>query len=347
MEDKRIKALDAYVAYLTLKHSEDQEAIASNLALNLYPLWAIQRFTELDRSTPLWVSATLPQVKTAFLQSQRVAAVYAQSVQYASLPLEEPLLLDLPHVELPQGVPSGRFSLPRNPLAKPSNQSVMKFEDFRLSDVATSLMIQGNYEIKAQMPGPEEDLMYNGLKNSSGAAIRQAMNGGRGAVNDIVRKDRRAIGYARFTDSNPCYFCALLASKGTVYKIGSFKASDAKFKDNENAPDLPEGYSDVAKVHDHCRCSLRPVFRKSQEYDADAKFYRKRWDTLVRNNPGASNDELLKLWRKHHTPFERTPPPIADLREALEQRQSAISEALGPNSPQAEWTTTQLNLLAV
>lgn len=347
----RLKSLEAYVAYLVLRHSQDQEAIAAGLALSLYPIWMIQRFTELDRSTPLWLSAALPVVKTAYLQSQRVAAVFAENVRFASLPTEDPLPMILPNVELPAHVPVGRFNLPDlTPSTGPSVsvQEVVTFDEFPVGDVSTSLAIQGNYNVKAAMPGQEQMLMYNGLKNSSGAAIRQAMNGGRNAIDNVVQKDRRVIGYARFTDSNPCYFCALLASRGAMYGKGSFVEKDATFKVNPNgASNVPADYLHIAKVHDHCRCTLRPVYSTAQSMDADAKFYKQQWDAVWEKHKHLSNKKQIEKWKEQYHPFNRPEPNITELHKELEQRHSALlSAGFSPISPQVTWAASQQYLLA-
>ena len=59
--------------------------------------------------------------------------------------------------------------------------------------------------------------MANGLVQVSGAASRLVLNTGRDTIIDAVKKDRRALGWARVTDSAPCAFCAMLASRGPVY----------------------------------------------------------------------------------------------------------------------------------
>lgn len=359
-----LKSLDAYVAYLALQHAQDQEALAASLALALFPLWTIQKFTELDSSTPLWLSSALPVVKTAYLQSQRVTAVYAENVRFASLPTEDPLPIRLPDVELPTGIPAGRFQLPDlgsspESLADQLEQDVIEFDDFPVSDVAKTLAIQGNYEIKAQMPGDQDELMYNGLKNSSGGAIRQAMNGGRNASDHIVQMDRRVIGYARHTDANPCYFCALLASQGAIYKITSFAKggrrkpgggltkADSDFKPPKNAPDVPANYVNIAKVHDHCRCTLRPVYSKAQGMDAAAKFYRKQWDDLVDKNKWKTNDELIQMWRESYKIYQPPEADVSVLRNQLQGRRSGLVQAgFSLDSPQVKWADQHLNLLA-
>lgn len=348
-EQQGLKALEAYIAYRTLRHGQDQEAVAVALALAMYPLWSIQRFTELDRSTPLWLSAAIPTVKTSYLQSQRLSAVYASDIRAATLPTVDPLPMVVPDVERPHNVPGIRFDTSLIPnVSSDPEQPVVSFGDFPVEDVATSLAIQGNYNIKAAMPAPEDEAMYDGLKGSSGAATRQAMNGGRNVTNNLVKFDRKIIGYARYTDTNPCYFCALLASRGAVYGKGSFIYSDKKFKANPNgAQDVPDNFVDIAKVHDHCRCTLRPVYAKSQDMDDDAKFYKQQWKDITTKYYGFKPEDQLEKFREAYKPFNRPPPSVADIRKELQDRASALSESGYPQfSPQAEWTNRQLAQLA-
>ncbi|SHT11530.1 Uncharacterised protein [Mycobacteroides abscessus subsp. abscessus] len=362
-----LKALEAYVAYRTLKHSEDQDAIAAGLALKLYPIWLIQRFDELDRTTPLWVSSALPLVKTAYLQSQRAAAVFASDVRNATLSTEDFLPMDVPVVEVPSNISPLRFSDSLIPSVSLEHQPLVEFDPFPEKDVATSLVINGNYEIKASMPGPQEDLMYSGLSNSSGAAIRQAMNGGRNVTGNVVYADRKIIGYARVTDGNPCWFCALLASRGAVFRKSSFKGGranpwngsltkgDQDFIAPKDGPELPEGFSNVAKVHNHCRCQLRPVYAREKSFgqkheairDEEAQFYFDQWDKVSREWYWLSNKDQAAKFREQYTPFKRTTPDLGKVRKELESRSRALLGAgFSRNSPQVEWANTRLSQLA-
>lgn len=101
----------------------------------------------------------------------------------------------------------------------------------------------------------------------AGAVARHAQNGGRATVHDNVQRDRVALGWIRVTRENPCYFCAMLASRGIEwgpYSEKSFDRSDARF--------TGEGR---AKVHDACQCSVKPVYTeedalldRSREFEA-------------------------------------------------------------------------------
>jgi hypothetical protein len=88
---------------------------------------------------------------------------------------------------------------------------------------------------------------------AAGAAIRHTGNAGREQIKGRVAIDPKATGYARVTRANPCYFCAMLASRGAVYTRDAFDESDARF----------EGPG-TAKVHDNCQCAMRPMFTRSE-----------------------------------------------------------------------------------
>ena len=75
---------------------------------------------------------------------------------------------------------------------------------------------------------------------ASGAVSRHIIDGGRQTIMDSVAADKEAVGWARVTDGNPCYFCLTLASRGAVYK-------------SEQTADF--------KAHDHCGCVAMPVFK--------------------------------------------------------------------------------------
>jgi len=85
------------------------------------------------------------------------------------------------------------------------------------------------------------------------SAIRHAQNGARDTVLEYVQNGKEARGYYRLTagDDKVCYFCAMLASR-INYNDDSFDESDALF----------EGIG-TAKVHDGCRCHLRPIYSKA------------------------------------------------------------------------------------
>jgi hypothetical protein len=81
------------------------------------------------------------------------------------------------------------------------------------------------------------------LSTTLGTASRIALDGGRTTTLDTVKADPVAVGWYRVTDGNPCAFCALLASRGVVYK-----ADTVNFQ-----------------AHNDCGCTSAPAFSRSQK----------------------------------------------------------------------------------
>lgn len=337
-----IQPLTEVVEALAVKHAQDQEVIADSLVLALFPLWLLVDFRNLDESSMVWTEAVLPVVRTAYLQSQHIAAAYAANVRFASLATADPQPLAAPAVEIPRGVPSERFELPS--FGDVESDGSIAFDEFPEDDVRTSLLVEGNYNVKAATPhiSDESELMAHARANSTGAAIRQALKGARNVTNNVIQFDPKAIGYARFTDGQPCHFCALLASRGAVYGKSSFAVSDPSFTAPKEAPDVPSDFVTVSKVHNNCRCTLRPVYTKASSFDAEAKFYRKQW-----NDMAAEGGDLEKRWRDEFVQYERTEPDIARIEQALLERENALlAEGFEPDSPQVRWAQNASSLLA-
>lgn len=329
--------LEQVVAYLALRHSEDQESIKTWLLATLFPLWQLMRFQDLDASTVVWVRSVLPIVEESYFQSQRVASVFAANVRAVELPGADPIPMSLPDVAQPVGVPSSRFNLVvPNPVV-PDAGEVVEFDPFPLKEAAKSLAIEANALTKQQMPGPEDGLMDAALKRSSGAAVRHAIDGQRNVTSNLLKFDRKIQGYARFTDGDPCYFCAILASQGAVFGKGSYIDSDAKF-DAPNGIEYPPGFI-PAKVHNNCACSLRPVYTKDR-WDSEAKFYLGQWldVTKARENRGLSWQAKVNRFRRQFKTFDRAEPNLTELRDVLQRRESALINAgFDPASPQVLW----------
>lgn len=415
--DRRLKPLPMVAAWFAAQHARDQEIVADNLALGLFPLWQIMRFTELDASTTLWLPAVLPRVETSFLQSQRLSAVFNANVRAAELPAEIPLAFDLPYVEIPLNMSPDSFDLPPGVNIEPTRDptlpaaevpaaldtesqrvieqiargvqagtpkwvldQIQRLDDIRTgratqpridlqkfdrADVAKSLTIQANYMTKRAMPGPEEELMRNALVRSSGAAVRESLNGGRGVTDRVMKKDRKVIGFARVTDSNPCALCALLASRGAVFGKGSFIGTDKKWKLNpEAARDVPDGWTNVAKVHDNCRCMLRPVYANESVWDDGARHYLDLWNNL---KPTAQDYEAIRkqypdmkgylferavnrrAYRRavDANPFRGNQFDLNQMSADVRDRMNALLDAGIPaDSPQIRWHESTLNKFA-
>lgn len=82
-----------------------------------------------------------------------------------------------------------------------------------------------------------------------GLAQRDVLDVGRNTLLDAIHADKKAKGWARVPEAGACSFCLLLATRGAVYREHSFTNANFKFSG-------PGAF----KTHDHCRCSLEPIF---------------------------------------------------------------------------------------
>lgn len=129
--------------------------------------------------------------------------------------------------------------------------------------------------------------------NLAQAAVRHAQAGGRQTVFDNSARDEVALGWVRVTRENPCFFCAMLASRGLQYrsfKEGSFDMSDARFTGDGNA-----------KVHDKCGCSLKPVYTTNDPLVDKTEVFADLWSRW-----GAGGGDATLRFRRGYEHYQRT-----------------------------------------
>lgn len=123
--------------------------------------------------------------------------------------------------------------------------------------------------------------------NLAGAVSRLTQQAGRETVQASSRDDRAAIGWMRVTDADPCYWCAMLASRGVVYK--SRATAGAKYAGRF------DGVNPYA-FHNHCECSAVPVMSdQDPRIDAADELY-DRWLDVTSDEFGK---DKLRAWRRH------------------------------------------------
>ncbi|SIL90379.1 MULTISPECIES: hypothetical protein [Mycobacteroides] len=167
---------------------------------------------------------------------------------------------------------------------------------------------------------------------------------------------KAAIGYARVTDNDPCYFCAVLASQGAVYySEDSFDRSNSLIREVKWTSNSDKGTRRAflgdgpAKVHDNCRCTLRPVYREADKYDKRAKYFLDQWDKIT---DGLSGKEAMNRFRAEYVP----PPPysadVLDLKErkrivadVRHNREALMSRGFAASSPQVKFLDRSIRKL--
>lgn len=296
-------AVPALAAWYASQHVQQQERIAASVTSGLALLWPIIQFTDLDKSSTSWLHATTLQIKSGWDESSEAAFEYVQQALFSSEP---------------DAVPPVKADV-----------------SFPAQEIQTAMRVRGPVEVKRQVKRavPEAEAMKAGQKASTGVGATKATDGGRAQVIEFVRKQAPArlqrgkpIGYARVTDSNPCYFCAMLASQGAVYfSESSFSQSNGSIREVKWTSNSDKGARRAfigdgpAKVHDHCQCTLRPVFSKADFRDERAKFFLEQWNTHGRYGEGRTD---VQNFRRNYVP----PPPYSAGVLDLSERRKIIAD---------------------
>ena len=120
------------------------------------------------------------------------------------------------------------------------------------------------------------------------AAVRMAgstqylvLEGGRTAMQDSIDRDAEATGWARVTDNDPCAWCAMLASRGPVYKSA------------KTAGDPRQGGN---SYHDACACQAWPSFSLEEPFIGVAERLYDDWRRETRGTGGKNAVNAFRRW---------------------------------------------------
>lgn len=146
------------------------------------------------------------------------------------------------------------------------------------------------HQPKPGLSADDADAQRDEARETAGSIVGQAiqrevMGGGREAVKEIGLKDKRVIGFARVSKTGtPCGFCAMLISRGPVYKSA------------KTATQTTEG----GQYHGGCNCIEVEVY-SIEQYNEDPRFDLNRelqgeWPEVTK---GLGGKAALSAWRKH------------------------------------------------
>lgn len=233
---------------LTEAHKFAQIEVGARAEVDARMLWGRLDIDDLDGSTPYWLATTVAAVNLRTAESQRVASAYLQ--EYRQAELGSPGLVS---VAGPVGTPTAlRFAGP------------VRVKRLILSGMAAA------------------DAYQAALTKFAGMARRQAMMGGRLTVAATSGRDRKAVGWRRVTDGNPCAFCAMLASRGPVYRDAASAAG--------------------LQYHSHCGCTAEPAYSYAWEPTADEErffdAYGEARAKVAPNGQAIDTNELLAEMRR-------------------------------------------------
>lgn len=125
-------------------------------------------------------------------------------------------------------------------------------------------------------------------RRQAAAAERITMNAARGLVYSLADSDPRVVAWVRYSQTGtPCGWCAMLLSRGMVYKsrTSAEQASTAK--------------RDQDLYHDNCHCVAVPIFFPSQYQGALFALNREYADLWKKHIAGKyGGEEALSQWRR-------------------------------------------------
>ena len=231
---------------LTEAHRLAQLRLGGRVVTAMRSLWPLLEPGDLDRSFPRWLVGTKLVVDGQRVVSARLAANYVSA--YKSLELG----------------------------AAAAAAPVVLAETAAPAAVATSMLVTGPAAAKSAIARgvPVEQAMAVAERRAAAAAMRHVLDGGRSTVTDTVNADRQALGWGRAVSGRGCHFCAMLASRGPVYKS--------------------EGSADF-NPHDGCACAAEPVYREDSAWPAGGEQYRALWR---RETEGLSGNEAINAFRR-------------------------------------------------
>jgi len=212
-------AVTAAGAALTRQHYLQQLAVRSSLLRNLQRLWPMFKPSDFDTFDSFSALAAV-LVRNAHQASSAIAARYLTAFR------------------LVEGQPAS--IAPVIPADVPDE--IVRNELRATGFLGTLNAIRAGKPLAAAA--------QNGWVRAAGSASSLALAGGRDTIVETVKADPKVIGWLRVTGADPCAFCAMLASRGDVYR--------------EQTADF--------ESHDHCACSGEPTYSGSSLPPASERF---------------------------------------------------------------------------
>lgn len=242
-------ALTATGAQLTEQHRLAQLSIRASFMRELTRLWKLINLDNLDESAAEWIGFVTDLILRFRQQSAIRALSYYDEFRRA---------------EIGQALPNR--ALYRN-LDVPAPGAIR-----------TSLLVTGPVGMKSRIGKgfTPEIARAKALVDVAGAASRHVLDGGRHQLVKSIEKDKRATQYARVTDGKPCYFCAMLASRGPVYR----SASSGQFTTSRSKR------GPGREFHDHCGCTVEPGFAQNAEWPGRGREFEKLWNDTTKGKGG-------------------------------------------------------------
>jgi hypothetical protein len=230
----------------------EQLGIRARMLRALLRLWPLLDVRRLDATAPEWVRLNTVTIADYRRESARAAASYYErlrAVEAASASAFRARWLDS------QPDTAGREAI---------RQSLIVIGPVAVKKATAKLAVVTERDPGNAAQRALDKIRATALTQVEGAASRHVLDGGREVLREEATRDRVALGFARRSDGDPCYFCALMISRGFVYRSENDAGRTA------NRKFVGDG---LYKFHDHCACTVEPLFNRDTPQPADAAKY--------------------------------------------------------------------------
>jgi hypothetical protein len=237
-------AANPAAARLTEAHRLAQGRLGAQAVARMLAAWPLLDMEDLDGTVDRWLRVTVPIITGQRSTSARLAANYLTTFRAlelgAGVATFTPIVADRPPVEA----------------------------------VVTSLTVTGPASVKSAMTRGVQLAQAADVARarSSASAMRHVLGGARDTITATVAEDPRALGWARATSGRPCAFCAMVASRGPVYK--------------------EQGTADF-QPHDGCHCEPEAVYRRDAAWPSGSERFRAVWEQAA-----AEDGDTTKNFRR-------------------------------------------------
>ena len=155
----------------------------------------------------------------------------------------------------------------------------------------------------------------------AGKVDKYGISAGRDAIDDAIRNDGRVEMFARKCGPNPCYWCAMLASRGFVYTKATANLTKRTTTVGGNAGNFEEGLNgrplDVRKFHDNCHCTIISRWSLQSKLPEQNQFYKDAWKDVTE---GLGGTAAMSAWRSWM--YRRQQDALNAMREQAKQSTS-------------------------
>lgn len=306
-------SLTAVGRELTRQFRIGQLGIRSKMLTSLLQLWPLLDVRRLDATAPEWLRLSTLTIAEHRRESARLAARYYEQLRAVELPNVDPYRarwLD---------------SVPDTAAHDAIRQSLIVTGPVTMKKATRRITNLAELDSPASAERSLEKVQETALIQVQGAAVRHTLNGGREELRQEGARDVRALAFARVSDGDPCYFCALMISRGFVYRTKDAAGRNAN--DRFTGPGL-------FKFHDKCACTVMPVFdRDTPPGEQEAKY--KALYEQAKKNAAVSREPVQDEFRwlvEGHRPTNRR-KASSSVQDTAAQRRRTVELQIAALEP--------------